>query len=88
MLQSNWKHREDGQNRGRRRPIYRERGGSCQECGAERETGSSLRFIGLEREAPGFVLKIMKNKFEINVIEPLLLLKYAPDDAGLEKCRE
>jgi flavorubredoxin len=34
------------------------------------------------------VIEIMKNKFEMNVAEPPLLIKYAPDQAGLEKCRE
>jgi hypothetical protein len=33
------------------------------------------------------ILEIMKNKFEMNVTEPPLLSKYAPDQAGLEKCR-
>lgn len=30
----------------------------------------------------------MKNRFEMDVVEPTLTIKYAPDDAGLEKCRE
>jgi flavorubredoxin len=30
----------------------------------------------------------MKNKFEMNVMEPPLPIKYEPDQAGLEKCKE
>jgi len=30
----------------------------------------------------------MKNKFEMDVIESPLLIKYTPDQAGLEKCRQ
>lgn len=43
---------------------------------------------GWSGEAPRLVLEIMKNKFEMHVIEPPLLIKYAPDQTGLEKCRE
>jgi len=30
----------------------------------------------------------MKNKFEMQVTEPPLLIRYAPDQTGLEKCKE
>jgi flavodoxin I len=43
---------------------------------------------GWSGEAPRMVLEIMKNKFEMNVIEPPLLAKCAPDNAALQKCRE
>ena len=50
--------------------------------------GAAFGSYGWSGEAPRMVLEIMKNKFEMDVIEPPLLLKYAPDQAGLEKCRE
>jgi flavorubredoxin len=34
------------------------------------------------------VLEIMENKFEMDVLNPPLLIKYTPDQAGLEKCKE
>jgi flavorubredoxin len=32
-------------------------------------------------------VEIMKNKFEMRVIEPPLLIKYTPDQNGLEQCK-
>jgi flavorubredoxin len=43
---------------------------------------------GWSGEAPKLVLEIMKNKFEMQVIAPTLLAKYAPDSTALEKCME
>ena len=42
---------------------------------------------GWSGEAPKLVLEIMKNKFEMQVAEPLLLAKYAPDQNTLNTCR-
>ena len=50
--------------------------------------GAAFGSYGWSGEAPRLVLEIMKNKFEMNVIEAPLLIKYAPDQAGLEKCRQ
>jgi flavorubredoxin len=50
--------------------------------------GAAFGSYGWSGEAPKLILEIMKNRFEMSVIEPPLLLKYAPDAAGLEKCRE
>jgi len=50
--------------------------------------GSAFGSYGWSGEAPKLVLEIMKNKFEMHLIEPPLLIKYTPDQAGLEKCRE
>jgi flavorubredoxin len=41
---------------------------------------------GWSGEAPKLVLEILKNKFEMNITEPPLLAKYAPDQIVLEKC--
>jgi flavodoxin I len=50
--------------------------------------GAAFGSYGWSGEAPGLILELMKNKFEMSVIEPPLLIKYTPDAAGLEKCRE
>ena len=50
--------------------------------------GAAFGSYGWSGEAPRLVLEIMKNKFGMNVIEAPLLIKYAPDQAGLEKCRQ
>ena len=52
------------------------------------KVGAAFGSYGWSGEAPKLVLEIMKNKFEMNVTEPPLLIKYTPDTAGLEKCRE
>jgi len=50
--------------------------------------GASFGSYGWSGEAPKLVLEIMKNKFEMQVTEPPLLIRYAPDQTGLEKCKE
>jgi flavodoxin I len=49
--------------------------------------GAAFGSYGWSGEAPKLVLEIMKNKFEIDVTESPLLIKYTPDQAGLEKRR-
>jgi flavodoxin I len=49
--------------------------------------GATFGSFGWSGEAPKFVVEIMKNKFEMQVAEPPLLLKYTPDDKGLDLCR-
>jgi len=41
---------------------------------------------GWSGEAPKLILEILKNKFEMNVREPPLSIKYTPDQTGLDKC--
>jgi flavodoxin I len=50
--------------------------------------GAAFGSYGWSGEAPRLVLEIMKNKFEMVVTEPPLLIKYTPDRAALEKCRQ
>jgi len=50
--------------------------------------GGAFGSYGWSGEAPQLVLEIMKHKFDMEVIESPLLIKYAPDQAGLEKCRQ
>lgn len=51
------------------------------------KVGAAFGSYGWSGEAPKFVLEIMKNKFEMRVIEPPLLAKYAPDQNTLNMCR-
>jgi len=50
--------------------------------------GAAFGSYGWSGEAPRLALEIMKNKFEMQIIEPPLLIKYTPDQNGLDKCRE
>lgn len=50
--------------------------------------GAAFGSYGWSGEAPKLVLEIMKNKFEMQVPEPPLLIRYTPDQNGLEKCKE
>jgi flavorubredoxin len=50
--------------------------------------GASFGSYGWSGEAPKLALEIMKNKFEMQVIEPPLLIRYTPDQTGLENCKE
>ena len=50
--------------------------------------GAAFGSYGWSGEAPRLVIEIMKNKFEMNVLEPPLLIRYTPDQSGLEKCKE
>jgi flavodoxin I len=51
------------------------------------KVGAAFGSYGWSGEAPKFVLEIMKNKFEMRVIEPPVLAKYAPDQNTLNMCR-
>lgn len=50
--------------------------------------GASFGSYGWSGEAPNLVLEVMENKLEMDVLKPPLLIKYAPDEKGLEKCRK
>jgi flavorubredoxin len=52
------------------------------------KVGAAFGSYGWSGEAPRLVLEIMENKFEMDVLNPPLLIKYTPDQAGLEKCKE
>jgi flavorubredoxin len=49
--------------------------------------GAAFGSYGWSGEATKFVLEIMKNKFEMRVIDPPLLAKYVPDQNTLNMCR-
>lgn len=50
--------------------------------------GAAFGSYGWSGEAPKLLLEIMKNKFEMQVTEPPLLAKYAPDERMLNMCRD
>jgi flavorubredoxin len=52
------------------------------------KVGAVFGSYGWSGEAPQLVYEIMRNKFEINIEEQPLRIKYAPDSAGLERCRD
>lgn len=52
------------------------------------KVGAAFGSYGWSGEAPNMLLEIMKNKFEMDVIEPALRIKYNPDEEGLEACRK
>jgi len=49
--------------------------------------GAAFGSYGWSGEAPRFTLEIMENKFDMEVLKPPLLIKYTPDEKGLEECR-
>ena len=51
------------------------------------KTGVAFGSYGWSGEAPKLVLEIMKNRFEMSVTEPPLLVKYTPDEFSLNACR-
>jgi flavodoxin I len=52
------------------------------------KVGAAFGSYGWTGEAPNLVLEIMKNKFEMHITEKPLLVKYGPDAASLNTCRE
>ena len=51
------------------------------------KVGGAFGSYGWSGEAPKLLLEIMKNRFEMKVIEPPLLARYVPDGTMLDKCR-
>ncbi|MBS7616636.1 FprA family A-type flavoprotein [Candidatus Bathyarchaeota archaeon] len=50
------------------------------------KVGAAFGSYGWSGEAPKLVLEIMKNRFEMDASEPPLLIRYTPDQSGLEQC--
>jgi flavorubredoxin len=50
--------------------------------------GAAFGSYGWSGEAPKLVIEIMRNKFGMETPEPPLLIRYTPDNVGIEKCRE
>ena len=52
------------------------------------KVGAAFGSYGWSGEASKLIIEIMKNKFEMNVTEPPLPIKYTPDQESIEKCKE
>ena len=63
-------------------------GVSKQEIDLKGKVGAAFGSYGWSGEAPNMLLEIMKNRFEMDVIEPALRIKYKPDQKALEECLE
>lgn len=50
--------------------------------------GGAFGSYGWSGEAPKSILEFMKNKFEMLVVEPPLLVKYIPDEKLLNSCAD
>jgi len=50
--------------------------------------GAAFGSYGWSGEAPSLLLEIMKKRFEMETIEPGLIVKYAPNEKALEECRK
>jgi len=50
--------------------------------------GAAFGSYGWSGEAPRLVLEVMEKKFEMKVLKPPLLIKYTPDEKGLEESRK
>jgi flavorubredoxin len=51
------------------------------------KVGAAFGSYGWSGEAPKLVLEIMKNKFEMQVVDAPLLARYVPDQNMLDHCR-
>jgi len=50
--------------------------------------GAAFGSYGWSGEAPSLLLEIMKKRFEMETIEPGLIVKYTPNEKALEECRK
>ena len=56
--------------------------------GLKGKIGAAFGSYGWSGEAPKGILEIMKNKFEMQVVEPPLLANYVPDEKMLSSCAD
>ena len=63
-------------------------GASKQEINLKGKVGAAFGSYGWSGEAPNMLLEIMKKRFEMDVVEPALRIKYNPDEEGLEECHK
>ena len=52
------------------------------------KVGAAFGSYGWSGEAPNILLEIMKNQFQMDVVEPALRIRYNPDQKSLEECHE
>jgi len=60
---------------------------AAQNISLKGKIGAAFGSYGWSGEAPKDVLEIMKNKFEMQLVEPPLLAKYSPDITMLAACK-
>ncbi len=63
-------------------------GASKEEINLKGKAGAAFGSYGWSGEAPNMLLEIMNNRFQMDVMEPALRIKYNPDKNGLEECRK
>jgi flavodoxin I len=61
---------------------------SVQGLNLKGKIGAAFGSYGWSGEAPKLILEILKNKFEMHLVEPILLAKYSPDQNILNVCRD
>ena len=61
---------------------------SKEEINLKGKIGAAFGSYGWGGEAPNMLLEIMKNRFQMDVMEPALRIRYNPDKNGLEECRK
>ena len=61
---------------------------AVKEINLKGKIGGAFGSYGWSGEAPHLILEVMENRFGMKVIKPPLLIKYAPDERGLEECRK
>jgi len=61
---------------------------SKEEINMKGKIGAAFGSFGWSGEAPNLLLEILKNRFQMDVVEPALRIKYNPDKHGLEECRK
>jgi flavodoxin I len=61
---------------------------SVQGLNLKGKIGAAFGSYGWSGEAPKLILEILKNKFEMQLVEPILLAKYIPDQNILNLCRD
>jgi len=61
---------------------------SKEEINIKGKVGAAFGSYGWSGEAPNMLLEIMKNRFQMDVMEPALRIKYNPDKKGVEECRK
>jgi len=54
----------------------------------EGKIGAAFGSYGWSGEAPQLILEILKNRFGMKTIEPVLTVIYTPSQAKLEECRK
>ena len=61
---------------------------TAQKISLKGKIGAAFGSYGWSGEAPKKILEIMKNQFEMDVIEPPLLANYTPKEKNLDECKE